>query len=153
MVKLSPKVQRAVNECVSAANGGLARENPSDTPYQRFLDRRIAKGDSLGEALAAAGKHFGDDTRNVYFYLGTRKERSAFTKLSRELVRRGLALDYDYASKAEVIREGAEPEFARPRGRILMADSETPIPSDLLERLAEEADLYFFDFYDDDLRA
>ena len=128
------------------------RENPGDTPYQKFLERRMSRGESLDEALQAATRHFGDETRRVYFFLGSRTERSAFTKLARELIRSGLAIDYDYYSKAQVIGEGAHPDFARARGEIVMADSQTPIPQELLDRMADEADLYFVDFYDDDLK-
>lgn len=120
--------------------------NPANTPEGRERRRLEKKGLSESEVAKALVAKW-PDSRTYACIVYTRKHRSMYTEFAKELIKRGIAIDYEYVSVKETENYGGQDG----RFNITIKNSTTSVPESLVESISTKHNLYF-DCYDDEFR-
>ena len=123
-------------------------DNPLNTPYHRERTKLEKKGLSESEVANALHKKW-PDMRHMYCYVDRKEQRTAYIQYAKELIRRGLAINYSYESKEEMRQYTERGHTPSARMMITVKDRETKIPAALAEEIGVKHDVWF-DCYDDD---
>ncbi len=127
-----------------------ARKNPEDTPLMRRLRKFQRQGLNHHDAGAKAYEPW-PNSRTMVCYIENREGRSAFVESARYLIKLGLAIDYEYQSKAEMRGYRDDPsEHVSARGSVEIKDRTTKLPNEALRAIEQKHGLNFLDCYDDE---
>ena len=118
---------------------------PAGSPLRREWDRDRKAGAPL------ATESQWPDSRTVYFMLGAREQRKAFTKVAKEMLRLGFAIDYTYT------RYGEYDDDSAARGELEVQSRSMPLPWKRMNEIWNSAfvdggDSWWMDAYDDEYR-
>lgn len=142
----SMNVEKLGYRLVGAGIEEMREENPVNTPQgreRRRLERQGKSNIEVAKALVAKWP----ESRDFVCISYSRKHRTAYTELAKELIKRGVAIDYEYQSAEEVESYGSTDG----RFRITIKDSTTRIPWDLSEQISAKHNVNF-DCYDDEFK-
>lgn len=124
----------------------MAEQNPRNTPFEREISKWERKGLSRGDAIQKAVAKW-PTSRHMTCIVYSREHRKMYTELAKALIKRGIAIDYEYTSKEETRSYGSD----EARFTITIKDSTTGIPRDLESQVYDKYNVYP-DCYDDEFR-
>ena len=118
------------------------------TPYKNERKKLEKQGLSEREVGAALHKKW-PELRHMFCYVDRKEQRTAYIQYAKELIRRGIAINYSYESKEEMSQYAERGMPVSARMMITMKDMEVGVPAKVADEIGEKYGVWF-DCYDDD---